>query len=154
MSGGLPDAELADLLEILGDGDPAIRTAGLQTLVRSPAADERLIAPLEELLADRTAVVVSVPPPLIGELRWLAAHALAATRRALAITDPVVLGPVPAPLDANGLLAAAEAAGEPARGGIEGATATYAELARRGALPTTELVIDGEGRVRRGDAPG
>jgi len=147
----LPQDELDDLLQVLGDNDPAMRAAALQTLIADPAADPRLIGPVERLITDRTAVVVSVPPPRVGEIRWLAAHALAAVRRMLDIAEPVILRGVPAPLDGAGVAAAAEAAGGRTRGGIDGVIATYAALAERGMLPAVDLIVGGHPPAKGGN---
>lgn len=120
--------EVDELLAMLEDADQAVRAATLQTLALSPVAEERLLPALKALLDDRTPVVVSVPPPVVGELRWLAAHALASTRFRLGIDEPVRLEAVPERADATRVSAAAEAAGVRGRGGIDGLLETYAEL--------------------------
>jgi hypothetical protein len=89
---------------------------------------------------------VTSVPLLIGEMRWLAAHALAALRRTLELDIPVVLDDAVAPLDSTALSAAAEAAGVRLQGGVEGLLATYTELAQRGALAKTRLVLGPDSR--------
>ena len=133
----LPDDELEDLAGLLRDGEAAERAAALQVIAASPGADRRLVGPVEGLLEDRTPVIVSVPPPRVGQIRWLAARALAVLRG-----EPVVLAGAVEPLDAHGIAEAARAAGIPGSGGVDGACETYAALADSGALRGTDLVVD------------
>jgi hypothetical protein len=74
----------------------------LKVLIEDPTGDERIRAAVEELLDDRTPCVVMIPIRY-GEVRWLAAHALAAERRAAGLDPSVRLAGVTRPIDTGSL---------------------------------------------------
>ncbi|CCH32287.1 hypothetical protein ABZ816_33990 [Actinosynnema sp. NPDC047251] len=97
-----------------------------------------MLPALEDLLGDDPPDLLAIPF-LFGEVRWAAAQALAAERRASAVAEPVVLARVPLPLTSDGLSDLATDAGLPLRGGVEGKLASFVELRERGLLPLTDL---------------
>ena len=81
-------------------------------------------------------------PYQYGEVRWLAAHALAAERRAAAgRAEPVVVADIPVPLGVEALAALAAEAGLPDGAGHEGLLAWFAELREQHRLPLITLEI-------------
>ena len=71
-------------------GTPQQRTTALNGLTAAPIPDPRLLARCEELLEDRTIALQGVPFTF-GEVRWVAATAVAALRGVLNISVPVVI---------------------------------------------------------------
>ena len=104
--------------DMIGD-DVSLRADGLQVLWESPSADERVLPYLSRLLYDKSPCLLSIPY-LFGEIRWLAAHALAAERAALGIQKPVCLPQVVKPLETGDIVRAEYAAGIEPRGGVDG----------------------------------
>lgn len=90
-------AEAAELAAELAVPEVGARVAMLWVLVEDPTGHPVVRAAVEALLDDRRAAMLQAPIQ-IGEVRWLAAHALAAERKAAGIDDPVrltdVIGPV------------------------------------------------------------
>lgn len=137
--GGWPlsDEDLAYTLEGIEGPDVSRCAIALRMLVGSPTGDARLLPAVEARLADRRGCVVGLPYRY-GEVRWLAAHALASERATLGVVDAVVVEVVE-PLDTAGLLSAAERCGVPGRGGVDGALALFDQLNDRGVLPRVTL---------------
>lgn len=119
------------------------RAVSLRALAMSPLADERILPYLEELLTDTTPCVIALPYRF-GEVRWLAAYALAQERKALGIKEPVRLPDVVRPLNTNELATLAQEADVQGRGGIEGILEKFAKLRELGRLPRYDLELNRE----------
>ena len=132
--------EFRETIGELQSDDVSMRALILRTWQRSPTADNRVLSYVEALLADRTPCLVSIPYQY-GELRWLAAHALAQERRALGITDPVCLLGVVVPLSTEDLVAIARFANVKVRGGMDSVLAAFDDLNDRGLLPTCDVQL-------------
>ena len=78
----LNNDELQELVEDLHSEDLSMRVATLETLQKYPSSDERVLQYIEALLDDKTLCVLMLPYRF-GEIRWLAAQALAAERASL-----------------------------------------------------------------------
>jgi hypothetical protein len=101
-----------DLVAGLESGDPEERAETLWAIARSPTGRADLLPRLEALLADEAICVVSLPR-YFGEVRWAAAHALAAERKAQKIAQPITVKAVLKPIASDALHAARTAAGVP-----------------------------------------
>lgn len=130
--------EIAEIIDMLKSPDAHRRTTMLGVLAQEPGGDPRLLPVVEGLLADDTPDLISVPM-LFGEVRWVAAHALAAERRAADVPAPVELRGVPRPLTSDELSHLVDEAGLPRRGGVDGMLASFTALRERGLLPVTDL---------------
>jgi hypothetical protein len=135
------DSEFQETVEDL-QGDE-LRIATLKALMISPLEDERILPYLEEFLTDTSPCVVAIPYRF-GEIRWLAAHALAQEREALGIGEPVILRDVVRPLDLEELAVLEKEAQIQARGGIDGILQTFAQLQTQGKLPRYDLTLNQE----------
>lgn len=136
----LTDTELQELVEDLHSQDLSLRVAALKDLWQYPSGDARILPYLEALLEDKTLCIIMLPYQY-GEIRWLAAHALAAERTALGIQEPVKLLGVIRPLDTQEFVAVSQAAGVEYSGGVEGVLATLAILRGRDQLPLDDLKL-------------
>ncbi|MEU7532372.1 hypothetical protein AB0A74_42020 [Saccharothrix sp. NPDC042600] len=134
----LTDEELGEIVDILKASDAHRRTTMLGVLAKAPTGDPRVLPVVEELLADDTPDLISVPM-LFGEIRWVAAHALAAERRAASVPTPVELEGIPQPLSSDELSALVDRSGLPRRAGVDGMLTSFAALRERGLLPVTTL---------------
>ncbi|MEU7532371.1 hypothetical protein AB0A74_42015 [Saccharothrix sp. NPDC042600] len=137
----LPGDEFEELLRDLRSPDAHTRTIALDLLVRKPTGDPRVLTAVEALLSDDTPDVLSVPY-LFGEVRWAAAHALAAERSASGVHLAVELRDVPRPLSLTELSDAADAAAiatSPTDNGLDALLQSFAALRERGLLPMTTL---------------
>ncbi len=133
------DSDFQDMVENLRKDD--MRAVSLRVLAMSPLADERILPYLQELLTDTTPCVVSIPYRF-GEIRWLAAYALAEERKALGIKEPVHLHDVVRPLDTTELVQRAREANIQGRGGIEGVLEQFAQLQELDKLPRYNLALN------------
>jgi hypothetical protein len=133
----LADDELGEFLTELSNDDAEQRVIALRVLARNPGGDPRLLPQLRELLADRTVTVLWIPFEY-GEVRWMAAEALAAEYRAAGIDEPVVLDDAPYPLDSGSINALANKAGVDLKG-VPGAAHRFAALRDRGLLPVRKV---------------
>lgn len=138
----LRDSDLADILAFLNDPDPRQRVIMLQDLASHPTGDVRLLPHLEQLLTDESPALIGLPFTF-GEVRWTAAFALSAERKAQHIERRVSLGFVPIPLSVDELSSLADSMHVEHRAGIEGLIDAYAELQARGVLPKHDLTLDG-----------
>jgi hypothetical protein len=137
----LSDQEFKELLEDLHSPDLSMRLATLQVMGQHPTKDTRVLPHLESLLNDTTPCIVAIPYHY-GEIRWLAAYALAAERAAMGISEPVTLKNVVIPLDTQELAAIQKASNIPRGGGnIEGALKTFQTLRAMGKLPLYDLEL-------------
>lgn len=92
------EADVSYFLGRLKSANLEERAITLSTLKAHPIADERVAAALELLLDDRGICVLQLPYQF-GEIRWQAAHALAAVRHALGKTGTINLAAVPGPIN-------------------------------------------------------
>jgi superfamily II DNA/RNA helicase len=136
----LHDNEFQELVEDLSSPDVSIRVATLKTLCQDPTQDERVLPHLEALLNDTTPCVVMLPYRF-GEIRWLAAKALAAEYDAIGFNESVHLHNAVRPLDTEEIVSIASAAGIKTRAGVDGVLETLATLRRMGRLPLCDLVL-------------
>ncbi|MGB0384761.1 MAG: hypothetical protein ACPGWR_08070 [Ardenticatenaceae bacterium] len=135
----LTDQEFTELLEDMNSGELGLLVGGLKDLWRYPSADERVLPYLEERLEDKTPCVLGYPY-LFGEIRWLAAQALAAERAALGINQPVRVMVVK-PAETMDIMAAEYEAKIDGEGGVEGLLESLAILRDMGYMPMKELKI-------------
>jgi hypothetical protein len=124
----------------LREGQPQERVYALRSIIEGPTRDTRLLPQLEALLKDDTPCVVSLPY-LFGEVRWLAAHALASERASLGQVTPVQLKAVPRPQEMNALALLAQQHGIQHRGGVPGMLELFALLRQQGLLPVVDLTL-------------
>lgn len=134
----LTDQEFTELLEDLASEDPSFRAVTLEVLWQFPSADPRVLPYLERLLHDKAPCLLGIPY-VFGEIRWFAAHALAAERGALGITEPVRLQNVVRPAETRDIMKAEYEAGIEGRGGVEGLLADLAILRDMGYMPMIDL---------------
>ena len=99
--------QIPELLADLASADPQDRLALLAVLVEDPTGDPRIIAALKPLLEDRTVAILTIPL-VYGELRWLAAQALANELSAAGEVSEVCLSQVIEPLRGDELQCLAE----------------------------------------------
>lgn len=132
---GSPDA---DWLEAVVVGEPADRVDALHTILRRPSGEPQVAEALETMLADRSVLALTIPHRF-GELRLLAAAALAAERSAVGDRRPVVLTRCPPLLSLDDLLALADAHDIATAG--RSAAHIYAELLESGRLVVRDLEI-------------
>jgi predicted RNA-binding protein with RPS1 domain len=141
VSGGqmspVDDQAVREILEDLASDDPRERVIMLEVLSDRPTGSPDVRARVEELLAD-DAVTVLFLPYAYGEVRYIAARALAAERSAAGIAEPVVLADVPEPLDTDDLDKLSDRSGL----GSMRLLPAYAELRRRGQIPLTTVRLD------------
>ena len=134
------EQEISYLLANLYSPDLQDCVAALKVLATDPTGDQRIIAALEPLLVDFRPCVVMIPYAY-GELRWLAAHALAAELGAAGSWHSLRLYSAIKPMTASALSLLAER--------MFGAAATswpalkkFDRLREVGALETSELVLE------------
>jgi hypothetical protein len=130
----LNHGEFQELVEDLHSKELSMRVATLKTLQKYPSGDERVLQHIEALLDDKTLCVLMLPYRF-GEIRWLAAQALAAERASLGNEEPVRLQSVVRPLDTEEFVALREKAGVKSRGGVDGLLEALATLREMGQLP-------------------
>jgi hypothetical protein len=95
---------------------------------------------LEELLDDKTPCLLGLPF-VYGEIRWLAAQALAAEREAQGMTEPVYLENIVRPIYTDGISKAEREAGVEFKWGVEGVLENLAILRDMGYLPMYDLEL-------------
>jgi hypothetical protein len=125
--------------DALPSEDVAFRAATLEVLWQYPSADARVLPYLERLLYDETPCLLGIPY-IFGEIRWLAAKALAAERAALGINEPVRVRVV-RPAETMDIMRAADAADFSLRGGVDGLLVDLAILRDMGYMPMIELEL-------------
>ena len=136
----LTNQDLAELSADLNGDDVSLRAVTLEAFWKVPSADKRILPDLERLLHDTTPCLLGIPY-IFGEIRWLAAKALAAEREALGIPKLVYLQNVVQPIDTLGIMRAADAANVKVRGGVEGLLETLGILQEMGKLPLYDLYL-------------
>lgn len=119
-------------------GSPRQRGLALQGLASTPLPDRQLLAICEALLEDRTIALLGIPYSF-GEIRWCAADAVASLRRALQISEPVVLQDTFAPVSTAQAIRLAKAAGLTPNGEIEGVIEVLESLAKMDRLPRRNI---------------
>ncbi len=125
----------------LSDGNPRARANMLRAIAELPHASAELLAACEKLLADQTITLLSLPYRF-GEIRWLAADAVAAVRGVLGIAEPVVIQNVMPSLTTNDVMRLATAAGMSMRGtGVDGVIETLRSLAAAGKVPRRTITL-------------
>jgi hypothetical protein len=134
----LSDTEFQELAEDLSSPDVSIRVETLKCLYREPAADERVLPYLENLLDDDTISVIFLPYRF-GEVRWLAAKALVAERAALGHSQPICLDNVFQPINIEEFALLAHSAGIKSSGGLDGVLEALVILRKMNRLPLYTL---------------
>ena len=134
----LTDQDFSELTEDLRSEDLSLRVATLKAFRKLPSGDPRILPHLERLLQDKTPCVLGYPY-IFGEVRWLAAHALAAERAALGINQPVRVQNVVKPINTAGIAYAEEVANVEFKGGVEGVLENLAILREMGYLSLIDL---------------
>lgn len=134
------DDELAETIKWLESSNVADRAITLKSLWVWPSGDERLLPHVKRLLEDKTPCVVGIPVRY-GEIRWLAAHALAAELKALGRQEPVRLADVVKPIDQEALVDLAQATNIAIGPDSNGPLNAFAELQARNKLPLYDLEL-------------
>lgn len=116
--------------------DPRQRSVTLRGLGIRPSGDPRVLSVLEELLDDRTACIVNIPLEY-GEIRFLAAMALAMERYKQGISEHVCAPGTILPLTVSSMHRIADAAAVPSADG--GWQVLFERLRERGLLPTEDI---------------
>lgn len=144
----LTDIDYAELSADLNGDDVSLRAVTLEAFWKLPSADKRILPDLERLLHDKTPCLLGLPY-IFGEIRWLAANALAAEREALGIREAVRLPNVVIPIDTMGIMRVADAADVKVRGGVEGLIDTLGILQETDKLPRYDLYLPPPARERQ-----
>lgn len=134
----LANEDFIDLVQHLTGSDISLRAIALEDLWQYPSGDKRVLPYVEVLLHDMTPCLLGIPF-IFGEIRWLAAKALAAEREALGIRKPVRLCNVVRPIDMKEYTAARKAAQVELKPGVEGVLENIAILRDMGCLPLVDL---------------
>jgi hypothetical protein len=135
--------ELEDLRQGLHSETADERAETLWAIARSPTGEASLLPVLEALLSDEAITVVALPRTY-GEVRWAAAHALAAERKAAGLAEPVHLEQVLKPVASAALGEVRRAAGVdlPKSHGVAAEIFVVEELRRLGKLERYDLHLD------------
>jgi hypothetical protein len=123
------DRDFQETVENLHSDDLLLQTSALKVLAIDPLGDQRILPYLEALLTDTTPCLVAIPY-MFGEIRWLAARALAKERAVLGIEEKVYLHNVVKPLNTQTLADLGKEAHIQGYGGIDGILEMFAELSR------------------------
>ncbi|WP_218080575.1 hypothetical protein [Anthocerotibacter panamensis] len=138
----LSDKDLLETIQDLQSEDVKVRARMLR-LLTTEDDDPRLLPYIEPLLEDKTVCIVHIPIHY-GEIRYLAATALAEVRAAVGIWEKVCVEVV-APLNVTELYQIAEAAGVKKRyelPGDEGTFDLFIRLREMGKLPMATIELD------------
>ena len=135
----LTDQEFSELIEDMASQDISFRAATLKVLWEYPSADRRVLPYLERLLHDKTPCVLG-HPYVFGEIRWLAAQALAAERAVLGMNQLVEVTVVK-PAETLDIMQAEYEASIDGEGGVEGLLESLGILHDMGYMPMTTLSI-------------
>jgi hypothetical protein len=135
----LTDEEFNGTIQHLTGAKIGLRVGALKDLWQYPSADARVLPYLERLLYHKTPCLLSIPY-ILGDIRWLAAIALAAERAALGINESVRVRVV-RPAETMDIMRAADAADFSLRGGVDGLLADLAILRDMGYMPMIELEL-------------
>ncbi len=133
----MDESEPEEILGALASSDPVERFLMLLVLADDPSGEARVRAAVEPLIEDRASRPAR-RPAFRTEVRWHAAHALAAERRLAGISEEVSLSDVIAPLDVATIVALAEDAYGDDR--PRTAELCFERLRHDGRLPTEHLI--------------
>jgi len=136
----LTEQELTEFVEDVNSERASNRASMLRALLNFRLADERVLPYLEQLIHDKSPCILGFPY-MFGEVRWLAARALAKERAALGINKPVRLRNVVKPIDTAGIMKAEDAANLDGEGDVEGLLKSLGILRDMGYLPTYDLIL-------------
>lgn len=136
----LTDQEFAEFVKDMTVQNVSKKAAMLRAISKLPSGDKRVALYLGRLLHDTTPCLLGIPY-IFGEIRWLAANALAAEREALGIREAVRLRNVVIPIDTMGIMRTADAANVKVRGGVEGLIETLAILQEMDKVPRYDLYL-------------
>jgi hypothetical protein len=151
------------VLEQLRSADPRDRARALGVIAAQPTPDRALLAECERLLDDREVCVLTIPYSF-GEVRFMAADAVARVRSALAIDEPVRLANTFC-FDINAVANLARQAGIAVKGGVETLrelvamdrvprrTITRGPYREAADVPTAPVVVSADEAERHGLAP-
>ncbi len=134
----LTNQEFPEFVEDITSGNVSQVVATLEDLRDYPSGDHRVLPYLEHLLHDKTPCILGIPL-IFGEVRWLAAHALAAERATLGIRKAIRLRNVVKPINTARITYAEEAANIEFKGGVEGVLESLAILRDMDKLPLYDL---------------
>ncbi|WP_164928962.1 hypothetical protein [Gloeobacter violaceus] len=137
----LADNDLNSLIQALQSSDDNRAATALTVLIERPTADVRLLPHLEALLTRHSACVIA-RPFIFGELRLLAARALAEERGAAGILEPVQIEDAAQPLRTTEIELLGKEAGLKTRGGVAGILDAYNQLNALGKLPRKAVNYD------------
>src|SRR4051812_8429421 len=84
----MSDDDMGYRLAQLSSADPRARARMLQAIAAQPVGNKELLSVCEKLLDDREVCLLSIPYRF-GEVRFVAAEAVAALRATLGIHEPV-----------------------------------------------------------------
>ena len=137
------EADVQFYVDVFAHGDRDARSIALRNLIELPTGDRRVADAIQPLLEDTTPVVLQIPY-MFGEMRLLAAAALAAERAARGDNEPVVVR-TPMPLKTDQLeekrlalqLSRPTSTGNPVNNDL----ALFALLREHGALPDVEFKL-------------
>ena len=137
------EADVQFYINVFSHGDREARSIALRNIVERPTGDERVAAAIQPLLEDTTPVLLQIPY-MFGELRLLAAAALAAEHAARGNDGPVEIR-CKAPMKTDQLEEKRLAAQLPAPGytgnPIERQLALFALLRVHGVLPDVDFKL-------------
>lgn len=140
----LSEDEFSEVVMWLNSVDAGKVSSALETLAQEPIYDARLLPILEALLADTRVCVTGIASAQgswLGEIRFLAVHALAAVRGILHIDEPVILYNITNEIHATALSTLAREAGiVTSKHGLEGSFEKFERLRDLGKLPTRTLM--------------
>lgn len=122
----------------LASVDARVRVRSLQAIAEHPVADLTLLAACETLLGDRELCLLKIPYRY-GEVRIVAADAVAALRERIGITQPVVVSEAFMPLTTDDVARFARAAGLPMQSAVDGTIATLRQLVAQSGIPTRTI---------------
>lgn len=130
----LTKKELDETVSGLQHEEPRQRVIWLKLIFENPTGDPHLLPYLEALIEDKIPVLIGIPF-FFGEVRWMAAYALAAEYKKQGIDKVIRLEQVAKPIMDNQLAQLAEAHGVLYKGGIEGFLEAFEKLRNIGVLP-------------------
>jgi len=122
----------------LASTDARARVRTLQAIAENPVADRTLLAACEESLDDREVCLIQIPYRF-GEVRIVAADAVAALREKLGIAQPVVVTEAFMPLTTDDVARLARSAGVPMQSAVDGTIATLRQLVAQSSVPTRTI---------------
>ena len=136
--------ELAWQFSELQSPDARSRAYILRTIAANPVANEQLLIAAERLLDDRTITLLDIPERF-GEVRWLAADAVAALRGVLGRSDAVTLEDTFEPIEDVEHVAREAGIGSSKADGVAGKIETLQQVVAEGRL--TRIRVTREPRL-------